>query len=165
MVPIYNVITHYTLYYITHYTLYFTVILHSHWMQWNRATCRDMDRYRECRTEGSKSERKKQISYTNTYLETWHRWIYLQDRNPEADRMDMWTQQEQERVGRTERVALEHIQNQMHNRELVAVPHRKLSSVLCDDLEGWDRGWVAGRLRKEGRADSLCCTAEMNTTL
>ena len=36
-------------------------ILHSHWMKWNSAICRDMDRYRECHTEGSKSEKEKQI--------------------------------------------------------------------------------------------------------
>ena len=28
-----------------------------------------MDRYGECRTEGSKSERKKQISYINVWLD------------------------------------------------------------------------------------------------
>ena len=22
--------------------------------------------------------------------------------------------------------------------------------LLCDDLEGWDRGWVGGRLKREG---------------
>ena len=41
--------------------------------------------------------------------------------------------------------------------------------VLCDDLDGWDGG--AGREVQEGGdigvhvADSLCCTAETNTTL
>ena len=46
--------------------------------------------------------------------------------------------------------------------------HRELSSVLCDDLEGWDGG---GRDAEEGGdicihiADALCCTAETNTTL
>ena len=44
------------------------------------------------------------------------------------------------------------------------------SSVLCDDLEGWDGGW-GGREALEGRdrcihiADSLCCTAETSTIL
>jgi len=48
-----------------------------------------------------------------------------------------------------------------------AVQHRELSSVFCDDLEGWDRG--GGIKAEEGRdtcihrADS--CTAETNTTL
>ena len=41
--------------------------------------------------------------------------------------------------------------------------------VLCVDLKGWDRG--AERESQEGEnaclhtADSLCCTAEINTTL
>ena len=50
-----------------------------------------------------------------------------------------------------------------------AVLHRELSSVLCDDLDGWDgRG---GREVREAAgiciriADSLCCTAETDTTL
>ena len=30
-----------------------------------------------------------------------------------------------------------------------AIQHRELSSVLCDDLEGWDEG-VGGRLKREG---------------
>ena len=48
-----------------------------------------------------------------------------------------------------------------------AVQHRELSSVFCDDLEGWDRG--DGRKAEEGgdicihRADP--CTAETNTPL
>ena len=31
-----------------------------------------------------------------------------------------------------------------------AIKHRKLSLVLCDDLEGWDGGGVQGRLKREG---------------
>jgi len=30
------------------------------------------------------------------------------------------------------------------------VDHRELSSVLCDDLEGWDGGGVGGRIKREG---------------
>ena len=50
-----------------------------------------------------------------------------------------------------------------------AVYHRELSSMLCDDLRGWDGG--DGRKVQEGGdigihiADSLHCTAETNTTL
>ena len=29
--------------------------------------------------------------------------------------------------------------------------HGELSSVLCDDLEGWDGGGVGGRNRREGK--------------
>ena len=48
--------------------------------------------------------------------------------------------------------------------------HRKLSSVLCDDLEGWDRGGVRGTLKERiyiyiHIADSLCYTAEIITKL
>ena len=31
-----------------------------------------------------------------------------------------------------------------------AVQYRELSSVLCDDLEGWEVGEAGGRLGKEG---------------
>ena len=46
--------------------------------------------------------------------------------------------------------------------------HRELSLVLCDDLEGWVEG--GGKEIQEGGGickhigDSLCCTAETNTT-
>ena len=44
-----------------------------------------------------------------------------------------------------------------------------LSSVLCDDLDGWDGGQWEGGPSGTGylcsRADSLCCTAETNTAL
>ena len=49
-----------------------------------------------------------------------------------------------------------------------AVQHRELSSVLCDDLEGWG-GRKARRETQEAkdicipRADSHCRTAETNT--
>ena len=51
-----------------------------------------------------------------------------------------------------------------------AVQHRELSSVFCDDLEGW-KGSRGGRDTQEGRdicihmAASCGCTAETNTTL
>ena len=42
--------------------------------------------------------------------------------------------------------------------------------MLCDDLNGQDRGGVRGRLKRKGGicihiVDSRCCTAEANTTL
>ena len=47
----------------------------------------------------------------------------------------------------------------------------EISSVLCDHLEGWDGGWE-GDSRGRGFgdicihiADSLCYTAETNTSL
>ena len=53
------------------------------------------------------------------------------------------------------------------------LPHRELSLVLCDDREGWDRGW-GGREAQAGAdyryiyiymADSLHCTAKTNIIL
>ena len=44
--------------------------------EWNWVICTDLDGPRVCHTEGSKSEREKQISYINTYtwkLEKWYR--------------------------------------------------------------------------------------------
>ena len=54
-------------------------------------------------------------------------------------------------------------------REVAKKP-RKLSSVLCDDLVGWDRGLGMREAHEGGDicihiADSLCYTAEANTTL
>ena len=47
-----------------------------------------------------------------------------------------------------------------------AVKRRKLSSVLCDDLEGWGgRGIQEGGDISIHTADSLSCTAETNTTM
>ena len=43
---------------------------------------------RVCHTEWSKSEREKQISYTNAYmwnLKKWCRWSYFQSRNRDTD--------------------------------------------------------------------------------
>ena len=50
-----------------------------------------------------------------------------------------------------------------------AIKRKELSSVLCDDLEGWTRG--SRRDVQEGEdvciyiADSLHCTEDTNTTL
>ena len=47
-----------------------------HKKEQNWVICRDVDGSRDCHTEGSKSEREKQISYINTYmwnLEKWYR--------------------------------------------------------------------------------------------
>ena len=52
-----------------------------------------------------------------------------------------------------------------------ALEHRELSSVLYCDLDEWEGGGGGGRDVQEGGdicthlADSLCCTAETNTTL
>ena len=51
-----------------------------------------------------------------------------------------------------------------------AIGHRKLSLVLCDNLEGWDGVRGVREVQEEGdicvlMADSYCCTAKTNTTL
>ena len=62
------------------------------------------------------------------------------------------------------------------------IKHRKLSSVLCDDPDGWDGAGSGQEIQEEGEeyicicicinicicmhmADSFYCTAETNTTL
>ena len=42
--------------------------------------------------------------------------------------------------------------------------------MFCDDLEGWDGGWVGKEVQEGGVicihiADSHCCMAETSTTL
>ena len=59
-------------------------ILLSHKKEWNNAICSNMDGPRDCQTEGSKSDRERQISYDTAYmwnLKQGYKWIYLQNRN------------------------------------------------------------------------------------
>ena len=59
--------------------------------------CSDVDEPRDCHTEWSKSEREKQVSYTNTYmwnLEKWYGWTYLQGRNRDAEVENGWVDME-----------------------------------------------------------------------
>ena len=63
-------------------------ILLSHKKERNWVFYRDVDGPRDCHRDWSKSEREKQISYINTYmqnLEKWYRWIGLQGRNRDTD--------------------------------------------------------------------------------
>ena len=54
-------------------------------------------------------------------------------------------------MGSVERVALTYIHYHVLNRELgEAAVAREVSSVLRDNLEGWDGGVVGGRLKTEG---------------
>ena len=73
----------------------------------------DVDGPRECHTEWSKSEGKKQISYNNAYmwnLEKWYRWSYLQSRNRDTDIENkcMDTKGERGGVGGTGKLGLTH---------------------------------------------------------
>ena len=61
----------------------------SHKKERNWAICSDVDGPRVCHTEWSKSERKKQIPYINTYiwnLEKWYWRTYWQGRNRDRRR-------------------------------------------------------------------------------
>ena len=63
-------------------------ILLSHKKELNWVMCRDVDGYRDRHTEGSKSEREKQISYINAYmwnLEKSYRRTGLQGRKWDTD--------------------------------------------------------------------------------
>ena len=63
-------------------------ILLSHKKERNWVICRDVDGYRDCHTEWSKSE----ISYINAYiwnLEKRYRWTGLQGRNRDTDKYEM----------------------------------------------------------------------------
>jgi len=64
-------------------------------------------------------------------------------------RMYLWTRWGKARVGWTERVALKYIHHGVYRQPVGSCrQHRALSSVLRDDLEGWEgmgrggpRGW------------------------
>ena len=63
-------------------------ILLSHKKEQNWVICWDVDGFRDCHTEWSKSEREKQISCINAYmwnLEKWYRWTGLQGRSWDTD--------------------------------------------------------------------------------
>ena len=62
----------------------------------------EVDEHRTYYTEWSKSEREKQISYTNTYtwnLERWYWGVYLQGSNGDADSEDRLVDTEREGEG------------------------------------------------------------------
>ena len=85
--------------------------------------------------------------------------------------MDKWTQWGKGRVGRTGTVAVTYVCYNVQNRQLVGscCTAQGTQSMLCKDLEGWDRAVVwEGGSRKDictHIADALCCTADTYTTL
>ena len=63
-------------------------ILLSHKKEWMWVIWIEVDEPRACSMEWSKTEREKQVSYTNIYiwdLEKWYWWTYLKGRNRDAD--------------------------------------------------------------------------------
>ena len=106
-------------------------------------------------------------------LEKWYKWIYWQGR----DRDEAIENGQVEGKGggmnwKTETDIYIYIlpRVKIDSQWQPAVLCRELSSVLCDDLGGWDRG-VGGREFQEGRdicvhtADLLDCAVETDTTL
>ena len=65
--------------------------------------------------------------------------------------MDLWTQIGKERVGGTERTAVTFIHHHctIASQVEAAVQHRELSSVLGDDIDGWNER-VGGRCKTRG---------------
>ena len=57
-------------------------------------------------------------------------------------------------MGLIETVALKYIYIYMYVYTYIYIvlyeKYRELCSILCDDLQGWDVGWVGGRLEVEG---------------
>ena len=65
--------------------------------------------------------------------------------------MGLWTQIGKERVGGTERTAVTFIHHHctIASQVEAAVQHRELSSVLGDDIDGWNER-VGGRCKTRG---------------
>ena len=114
----------------------------------------EVDEPRVYYTEWSKSERERQIQYSNTYiwnLEKWYWRIYLQDNNGETDienrLMDMG--RGEERVRYMERVTwkltLTYVK---YTQWEFAVWLRKLKWGLCISLKGWDGEWDGREFKK-----------------
>ena len=60
-------------------------MLLSHIKERKWVICRDMEEPRDCHTEWSMSERRKQISYINAYMWNLEKWTSLQGRNRDTD--------------------------------------------------------------------------------
>ena len=68
----------------------------------------------------------------------------------QTHRTDLWTRWRKERVGQIERVELRYIHHHLKTRQQEpAVQRRELSTLFCDDLEGWSGG-MGGRFKREG---------------
>ena len=76
-------------------------ILLSHKRECIWISSNEMDEPRAYYAEWNKSEREREIWYTNRYmwnLERWYWWIYLHSSNGETDLENRWTQEEGRRV-------------------------------------------------------------------
>ena len=76
--------------------------------------------------------------------------------------MDMWTREREGGMNRkssTDVHAPPYVKTESGGKLPVA---RELSSVLCDDREGWEEAQEGGDIHTR-IADSICCVAETNT--
>ena len=61
----------------------YKAVLLSYEREFNNAICSNMNELRDCHTEWSKSDWKRQVSYDIAYmwnLKKWCKWIYLQNK-------------------------------------------------------------------------------------
>ena len=104
----------------------------------------EVDEPRTYYRKWSKSEREKQISYTNAYiwnLERWSWWIYLQGSYGDADMQNRLVDTEgKKRVGRMKRVAWTVCITTCKTESWweFAVWLMELRPGLYENLEGWD---------------------------
>ena len=152
-------------------------ILLSHEKECIWVSSKEVDEPRVHYTEWSKSEREKQISYTNAYtwnLERWCWWNYLQGSNGDTDIENKFMDTgaglgRKETVGCMERVNTETYTTlcKIDSQWEFAVWLRELKQGLCNNLQGWD-GEGDGREFQEGRdisipmADSCWYLSETN---
>ena len=104
----------------------------------------EVDESRAYYTEWSKSEREREISYSNVYIQNLEKWywrIYLQGSNRETGIenkiMDMGRGEESEMYGKSNMetyITICKIDSQWEFAEWL----RKLKQGLCINLEGWD---------------------------
>ena len=125
-------------------------ILFSHKKEWIWVSYSEVDEPRTCYTEWSRSEREKQILYSNTYmwnLERWHWWTHLQGGKGDTDTENEPVDTVREWEGGTDAEQHQHV----HTTTCKVEAGEKLrynskpSVVLSDDL-GWGR---RGRFKRE----------------
>lgn len=125
-------------------------------------------------------EKKINVEYQCIYMEPQKRVLtnlFAGKKDTETQRMDMWTQKGKEGVGQIQQVAMimhtnstdcmHYFMCEIESQQEPAVYHKELSPLLCDDLEGQKRGVEGSRWKGYCTLviDSLCHTAETNTTL
>ena len=152
-------------------------ILLSHKKECTWVSPNEVDEPRAYYTEWSKSERKKQITYTNTYiwnLERWYWWTYLQSSNGvtniENRLMDRAREEGKDGMyGESNKETYITICKTDSQWEF-AVWLRELKQGLGNNLEGWD-GEGGGRDVQVGghigkpMVGSCWCLVETNTIL